>query len=155
MVEGAGSAVGSSRLFVGERSTDHLPAFTVFRVCNRARGAVFGAEAKRLPVALHPYDLRHAAVSTWLNAGVTPTRVAEWAGHSVDVLLEIHATCVDCDADRHRQRVEEALGRPRRAPELGHVLPRNDRGEPPTAGEGWTDESAPHLAFPQVRGASL
>jgi hypothetical protein len=34
-----------------------------------------------------PYDLRHAAVSTWLNAGVPAAQVAEWAGHSTDVLL--------------------------------------------------------------------
>lgn len=30
-----------------------------------------------------------AAVSTWLNAGVPPSQVAEWAGHSVAVLLQI------------------------------------------------------------------
>jgi hypothetical protein len=28
-------------------------------------------------------------VSTWLNAGVPPTQVAEWAGHSVGVLLKV------------------------------------------------------------------
>jgi integrase len=37
-----------------------------------------------------PYALRHAAVSTWLNAGVGP-QVAEWAGHSVEVLLRVYA----------------------------------------------------------------
>lgn len=26
------------------------------------------------PLARRPYDLRHAAVSTWLNGGVPPTR---------------------------------------------------------------------------------
>jgi hypothetical protein len=29
------------------------------------------------PLARRPYDLRHAAVSTWLNAGLTATQVAE------------------------------------------------------------------------------
>jgi hypothetical protein len=38
-----------------------------------------------------PTDLRHAAVSTWLNGGVAPTQVAEWAGHSVAVLLLVYA----------------------------------------------------------------
>ncbi len=85
------------RLFVGERSTDHLPAFTVFRVWNRAREAVFGVDANRSLVALRPYDLRHAAVSTWLNSGVPPTKVATWAGHSVDILLKIYAKCIDGD----------------------------------------------------------
>jgi integrase len=36
------------------------------------------------PLAARPYDLRHAAVSTWLNAGVPSTQVAQWAGHSPD-----------------------------------------------------------------------
>ena len=34
------------------------------------------------PLARRPYDLRHACLSTWLNGGVYPTQVAEWAGHS-------------------------------------------------------------------------
>ena len=38
--------------------------------------------------------LRHAAVSTWLNGGVPPTQVAEWAGHSVAVLLRVYAKCI-------------------------------------------------------------
>ncbi len=48
-------------------------------------------------VALRPYDLRHAAISTWLNSGVPPTKVATWAGHSVDILLKIYAKCIDGD----------------------------------------------------------
>jgi len=39
------------------------------------------------PLARRPYDLRHAAVSLWLSAGVPPAQVAERAGHSVEVLL--------------------------------------------------------------------
>jgi integrase len=37
------------------------------------------------PLAGRPYDLRHAAVSLWLNAGVPAPQVAERAGHSVEV----------------------------------------------------------------------
>ncbi len=40
-----------------------------------------------ITLAKTPYSLRHACVSTWLDGGVPPTQVAEWAGHSVDVLL--------------------------------------------------------------------
>ncbi|WP_436837497.1 hypothetical protein [Micromonospora rifamycinica] len=36
--------------------------------------------------AHRPYDLRHAAVSLWLNAGMPAIQVAQWAGHSVHVL---------------------------------------------------------------------
>lgn len=40
------------------------------------------------------YDLRHACASTWLNGGVPPAQVAEWAGHSVSVLLKVYAKCI-------------------------------------------------------------
>jgi hypothetical protein len=39
------------------------------------------------PLTKVPYHLRHVAVSTWLNAGVPAPQVAEWAGHSVHVLM--------------------------------------------------------------------
>jgi integrase len=56
-----------------------------------------------------PYDLRHAAVSTWLNAGVPPTQVAEWAGHSVAVLLQIYAKCLAGQEELARKRIEATL----------------------------------------------
>ncbi|MFG6200150.1 hypothetical protein [Nonomuraea sp. JJY05] len=46
-------------------------------------------------LARRPYDLLDAGVSMRLNAGVPATQVAEWAGHSVEVLLKIYAKCVD------------------------------------------------------------
>nr|WP_246211520.1 tyrosine-type recombinase/integrase [Phytoactinopolyspora alkaliphila] len=98
------------RLFVGERNTDHLPVLTVTRTWARAREAVFGHNAGTSHVAARPYDLRHAAVSTWLNAGVPATQVAEWAGHSVDVLLATYAKCIDGDAARNQAKIENALG---------------------------------------------
>jgi hypothetical protein len=47
------------------------------------------------PLAGRPYDLRHAAVSLWLNAGVSPQDVAHRAGHSAEVLLRVYAKCLD------------------------------------------------------------
>ncbi|MBS2547413.1 tyrosine-type recombinase/integrase [Catenulispora sp. NL8] len=64
------------------------------------------------PMAKRPYDLRHAAVSTWLNAGVPPTQIAEWAGHSVEVLLRVYAKCIDGQDEVARRRIEDALGGP-------------------------------------------
>ena len=61
------------------------------------------------PYAARPYDLRHARLSTWLNAGVDPTQVAEWAGNSVDVLLRVYAKCITGRDELNRQRIEEAL----------------------------------------------
>ena len=61
------------------------------------------------PLAGRPYDLRHACLSTWLNAGVDPTQVAEWAGNSVDVLLRVYAKCIHGRDQLNRQRIEDAL----------------------------------------------
>jgi len=61
------------------------------------------------PLARRPYDLRHAAVSTWLNGGVPATQVAEWAGHSVNVMLRVYAKCIAGQDDALRRRVEQAL----------------------------------------------
>ncbi len=75
----------------------YLPYF------KEARAAAFTAAEAASPLAETPYALRHAAVSTWLNSGVDPTQVAEWAGHSVAVLLRIYAKCIsghDAEAKR-------------------------------------------------------
>jgi hypothetical protein len=53
--------------------------------------------------------LRHAAVSTWLNAGVAAPQVAEWAGHSVEILLSTYAKCIDGQEEQARSRIEDAL----------------------------------------------
>jgi integrase len=100
------------RLFCGERG-DQLATVTYTRLWARARTTAFGQDlAKASPLARRPYDLRHAAVSTWLNGGVSPTRVAEWAGHSVDVLLKIYAKCLDGQEDLDLRRIDQALHRP-------------------------------------------
>lgn len=61
------------------------------------------------PLARRPYDLRHACVSTWLNAGVPATQVAEWAGHSVEVLMRVYAKCIYGQEAAARKRIEAAL----------------------------------------------
>ncbi|HEY5246849.1 MAG TPA: tyrosine-type recombinase/integrase [Dermatophilaceae bacterium] len=82
---------------------------TAYRVWAAARAAAFTDAQVASPLARRPYDLRHAAVSTWLNAGVPPTQVAEWAGHSVNVLLRVYAKCVYGQDEVARQRIEAAL----------------------------------------------
>ena len=49
-------------------------------------------------------------MSLWLNAGVPATQVAEWAGHSVHVLLKVYAKCIDGQDEAARRRIAEALG---------------------------------------------
>jgi uncharacterized membrane protein len=65
------------------------------RAWKRAREAVFTPEAAASPVAETPYDLRHAGVTGWLNAGVPVPQVAEWAGHSQEILLRIYPKGID------------------------------------------------------------
>jgi len=64
----------------------------------------------RSPLGRRPYDLRHAAVSLWLNSGVPATEVARRAGHGVAVLLKIYAHGIDGQANAANQRITDALG---------------------------------------------
>ena len=64
----------------------------------------------RSPLGRRPYDLRHAAVSLWLNSGVPATEVARRAGHGVAVLLKVYAHCIDGQADAANQRIAVILG---------------------------------------------
>jgi integrase len=97
-------------LFRGERNDHELPRNTINKAWRRARSKVFIPQVLGSPLAATPYDLRHAAVSTWLNGGVPAADVAAWAGHSVEVLLKIYAKCLDGGSQLLRQRVQRALG---------------------------------------------
>lgn len=75
-----------------------------------ARELALTPEQAASPLAARPYDLRHAAVSLWLNAGVPPTEVAQRAGHGVDVLLRVYAKCIDGQRSRVNRQISDALG---------------------------------------------
>lgn len=77
-------------------------------IFHKARAAAFTPSESASLLARRPYDLRHAAVSTWLNAGVPAPQVAEWAGHSVDVLLRVYAKCISGQQHEAKRRIEEA-----------------------------------------------
>jgi integrase len=96
------------RLFTGVRGGE-LPNITYRRVWTKARQNALTDKEVRSPLAKRPYDLRHACVSTWLNAGVPATQVAEWAGHSVEVLLRIYAKCIVGQDQAARRRIDRAL----------------------------------------------
>jgi integrase len=102
-------AAPTDRLFVGVRGGE-LPTITYRRAWQKARQSALTAEEAKTPLAKRPYDLRHACVSTWLNGGVPPTQVAQWAGHSVEVLLRIYAACLSGQDDLAKRRIVEALG---------------------------------------------
>ncbi|MFD1938307.1 MULTISPECIES: hypothetical protein [Nonomuraea] len=83
----------------------------VGRVQGLARGADLRLHSHQVvaPLAGRPYDLRHAAVSLWLNAGVHAPEAAERAGHGVDVLLRVYAKCIDGQREIANQRILDAL----------------------------------------------
>lgn len=83
---------------------------TVYRAWHRARAEALTNDEFDSMLARRPYDLRHACLSTWLNAGVAPTQVAEWAGHSVAVLLSVYAKCLDGQDQVAFRRIENVLG---------------------------------------------
>jgi integrase len=78
------------------------------KIFHKARAVAFTTGEAASLLARRPYDLRHAAVSTWLNAGVPAPQVAEWAGHSVDVLLRVYAKCISGQQHEAKRRIEEA-----------------------------------------------
>ncbi|WP_194906191.1 tyrosine-type recombinase/integrase [Catenulispora rubra] len=78
-------------------------------IWSRARKATLTDAQFNSPLGKRPYDLRHACVSTWLNAGVSAPQIAEWAGHSVQMLLSTYAKCIDGQHERDLRRIGDAL----------------------------------------------
>ncbi len=83
---------------------------TYSQVWQAAREMAFTPAQVVSPLAGRPYDLRHAAVSLWLNAGVPAPTVARRAGHLMEVLLRVYANCIDGDEVMANQRISGALG---------------------------------------------
>ncbi|MFD1498215.1 hypothetical protein ACFSIL_17555, partial [Streptosporangium lutulentum] len=96
------------RLFRSERG-GVIGSTAYTEVWQEARKLAFTPAQVASPLTRRPYDLRHAAVSLWLNAGVSAPDVAERAGHSVDVLLRVYAKCLDGHKDVANKRIGDAL----------------------------------------------
>jgi integrase len=96
------------RPFSGVRGGE-LPTITYRRAWIKARQTALTPFELASPLARRPYDLRHACLSRWLNGGIYPTQVAEWAGHRVDVLLRIYVRCVVGQDELAKRRISEAL----------------------------------------------
>lgn len=79
-------------------------------VWHKARQLALPPHLAATPLARRPYDLRHAALSTWLNAGVSPAEVARRAGNSVPVLLQTYARCIHGEQAEATRRIIASLG---------------------------------------------
>ena len=65
------------------------------RAWHAARQAALGPGLAATALARRPYDLRHAALSLWLNATGAPAEIAARAGTSARVLHEVYLHCTD------------------------------------------------------------
>jgi integrase len=96
------------RLFRNERN-GIIGSTTYSRVWEEARRLAFTPGQVSSPLAGRPYDLRHAALTTWLNAGIPPAEVSKRAGNTIEVLLRRYAGCLDEQADAINRRIEQAM----------------------------------------------
>ncbi|GHF12267.1 site-specific integrase [Streptomyces griseoluteus] len=101
-------AAEDGRLFTNERG-GVVGSSTYYRVWQEARALALPPATAASPLAARPYDLRHSALSTWLNSGVDPTEVAERAGNSVEVLLSRYAKCIDGRQEIANRKIEDLL----------------------------------------------
>jgi integrase len=59
-----------------------------------------------------PNDLRHAALSLWLNTGGDPAQIAARAGNSVTVLLTVYTQCIHGRDNILNQQIDQVLETP-------------------------------------------
>jgi integrase len=97
------------RLFRGARGGP-LSEGVYSRAWAQARVAALTPAEAASSMAARSYDLRHACVTTWLNATGDPAQVAAWAGHSVNVLLRVYVRCVAGRDELAKQLIERAIG---------------------------------------------
>jgi integrase len=96
------------RLFRGARG-GMLSESAYGRVWHAARHAALGPELAATPLARRPYDLRHTALSLWLNAAGAPAEVAARAGNSAQVLESVYAHRIDGRGEVISRQIEDAL----------------------------------------------
>ncbi|MEV0645534.1 site-specific integrase [Phytomonospora sp. NPDC050363] len=85
---------GDGRLFRTLNRTRILPS-TYWRVWSAARGFGLTPVDRGTALLKSTYVLRHSGVSARLYAGVPDRQVAEWAGHSVEVLHRVYSRVLE------------------------------------------------------------
>jgi integrase len=96
------------RIFRGARG-GYVSDSVYERTWKLARKRALSPQEAASPLVKRPYDLRHAAVSLWLNGGVLPPEVARRAGHGVAVLHRVYANCIDGDEPVNNEKIAAAL----------------------------------------------
>ncbi len=104
---GSGTAA-DGRLFRGARG-GMLSESVYGRAWHAARQAALGPGLAATALARRPYDLRHAALSLWLNASGEPAEVAARTGTSTRVLHDVYVHFISGRDDTVSQRIADAL----------------------------------------------
>ncbi|MFF0204777.1 tyrosine-type recombinase/integrase [Streptomyces sp. NPDC005017] len=96
------------RVFGNERG-GVVGSSTYWRVWEEAREYALPPERIDSPLAGRPYDLRHACITRWLNAGVPIAEVARRVGNSPEVIHRRYHGCVDGHEQAANLRIERCL----------------------------------------------
>ncbi|MEV5375601.1 tyrosine-type recombinase/integrase [Streptomyces nondiastaticus] len=96
------------RVFGNERG-GVVGSSTYWRVWEEAREYALPPDRVESPLAGRPYDLRHACITRWLNAGVPIAEVARRVGNSPEVIHRRYHGCIDGHEEAANAKIAKAL----------------------------------------------
>ncbi|MFD8570912.1 tyrosine-type recombinase/integrase [Streptomyces sp. NPDC059639] len=96
------------RVFGNERG-GVVGSSTYWRVWEEAREYALPPDRVDSPLAGRPYDLRHACITRWLNAGVPIAEVARRVGNSPEVIHRRYHGCIDGQEHAANAKISAAL----------------------------------------------
>jgi integrase len=96
------------RVFGNERG-GVVGSSTYWRVWEEARRYALPPERIVSPLAGRPYDLRHACITRWLNAGVPIAEVARRVGNSPEVIHRRYLGCIDGHEEAANEKIAKSL----------------------------------------------
>ncbi|MET9292440.1 site-specific integrase [Streptomyces sp. NPDC003077] len=99
---------GDGRVFGNERG-GVVGSSTYWRVWEEAREFALPPDRVVSPLAGRPYDLRHACITRWLNAGVPIAEVARRVGNSPEVIHRRYHGCIDGHEEAANEKITRAL----------------------------------------------
>jgi integrase len=82
---------------------------TYWRVWEEAREYALPPERVDSPLVGRPYDLRHACITRWLNAGVPIAEVARRVGNSPEVIHRRYHGCIDGHEEAANTKITKFL----------------------------------------------
>ncbi|MEW2029665.1 tyrosine-type recombinase/integrase [Streptomyces roseifaciens] len=96
------------RVFGNERG-GVVGSSTYWRAWEEARAYALPPDRVESPLAGRPYDLRHACITRWLNAGVPIAEVARRVGNSPEVIHRRYHGCIDGHEEAANAKIAKAL----------------------------------------------